>query len=308
MRKLLSVCLVATCLVFIANSARAQAIAARTWVSGVGDDDNSCSRTAPCKTFAGALAKTESHGEIDCLDPGGFGNVLIRQSVTIDCHDVLAGSTTSNPGADAIWIQFQFFDSSDTTKQVIHRNMAARGDTTQDAGIRISGTGQGTFVSIEDCVVSANFGSPNGAGIVDERGRGALAIDNAKVINNGLAGIQLPGASDGSFRAVITNTRVYNSTVGINIGADVYVQLTHSIVSNNETAGLIVATGGALMVDSTTISHNGNGIQNTGLMQLSNSDVTYNTTAISGSISSFSNNRFGRNTSMGGTIVPITQQ
>src|ERR1051326_3206727 len=63
----------------------AQAQATRTWVSGVGDDANPCSRTAPCKTFAGPISKTASPGIINCLDPGGFGAVTITKSITIDC-------------------------------------------------------------------------------------------------------------------------------------------------------------------------------------------------------------------------------
>src|ERR1041385_5407036 len=60
--------------------------ATRTWVSGVGDDANPCSRTAPCKTFAGAISKTAPNGEIDVLDPGGFGEVTITKSITLDCN------------------------------------------------------------------------------------------------------------------------------------------------------------------------------------------------------------------------------
>src|SRR5450830_985173 len=63
----------------------AAAQATRTWVSGVGDDVNPCSRTAPCKTFAGAISKTAVGGEINCIDPGGFGAVTITKSITIDC-------------------------------------------------------------------------------------------------------------------------------------------------------------------------------------------------------------------------------
>src|SRR6266566_8473429 len=63
----------------------AQAQAPRTWVSGVGDDLNPCSRTAPCKTFAGAISKTAAGGKINCLDPGGFGAVTITKSIEIDC-------------------------------------------------------------------------------------------------------------------------------------------------------------------------------------------------------------------------------
>jgi hypothetical protein len=65
-------------------SSAAQAQATRTWVSGVGDDANPCSRTAPCKTFAGAISKTAPRGEINALDPGGFGAVTITKAITID--------------------------------------------------------------------------------------------------------------------------------------------------------------------------------------------------------------------------------
>src|SRR6266581_7170142 len=72
----------AVTMLFVASPASAQAT--RTWVSGVGDDVNPCSRTAPCKTFAGAISKTAASGEIDALDPGGFGAVTITKSITID--------------------------------------------------------------------------------------------------------------------------------------------------------------------------------------------------------------------------------
>src|SRR5690348_18338058 len=76
-------------------SAPAQAQATRTWVSGVGSDANPCSRTAPCITFAGAISKTASGGEIDCLDPGGFGAVTITKAITIDCGGVTGGPLAS---------------------------------------------------------------------------------------------------------------------------------------------------------------------------------------------------------------------
>src|SRR3984893_18082597 len=81
--------------------------ASRTWVSGVGDDVNPCSRTAPCKTFAGAISKTAANGEINCLDPGGFGAVTITKSLTIKCQytegGILAAGTNGiiiNAGAN----------------------------------------------------------------------------------------------------------------------------------------------------------------------------------------------------------------
>src|SRR5919202_1904972 len=88
-----------TCALFIiALSSLAHAQATRTWVSGVGDDVNPCSRTAPCKTFAGAISKTAIGGEIDALDSGGFGTVTVTKSITIDGGStqgsILASGTT----------------------------------------------------------------------------------------------------------------------------------------------------------------------------------------------------------------------
>jgi hypothetical protein len=93
----LSLTFAASLLVLVLQAVPGHAQATRTWVSGVGDDANPCSRTAPCKTFAGAISKTVSGGEIDCLDPGGFGAVTITKSITIDCSgtfgSVLAAGT-----------------------------------------------------------------------------------------------------------------------------------------------------------------------------------------------------------------------
>src|SRR2546421_7915819 len=81
----------AVLIIGLACSTMAQAQATRTWVSGVGDDANPCSRTAPCKTFAGAISKTAAGGEISVLDPGGFGAVTITKAITIDGEGTLAG-------------------------------------------------------------------------------------------------------------------------------------------------------------------------------------------------------------------------
>jgi hypothetical protein len=76
--------------------------ATRTWVSGVGDDANPCSRTAPCKTFAGAISKTANGGEINCLDPGGFGGLTINKSLTIKCHYTEGGALVAGTNAFVI--------------------------------------------------------------------------------------------------------------------------------------------------------------------------------------------------------------
>src|SRR5919204_3447391 len=110
-------------LIALALPASASAQASRTWVSGVGDDANPCSRTAPCKTFAGAISKTANGGEINCLDPGGFGGVTITKSLTIKCQYTEGGVLVS--GTNAIVVN------------------AAATDTVTLRGLDINGIGTG---------------------------------------------------------------------------------------------------------------------------------------------------------------------
>src|ERR1017187_10013965 len=92
MRKFLFLFAAIAASVFLSSSLTpANAQATRTWVSGVGDDANPCSRTAPCKTFAGAISKTAAAGEINCIDTGGFGALTVTKSMTISCEAGTAG-------------------------------------------------------------------------------------------------------------------------------------------------------------------------------------------------------------------------
>src|ERR1700716_4087029 len=91
MRRIALLAIAAGFVVPLMASAPAHAQATRTWVSGVGDDVNPCSRTAPCKTFAGAISKTATGGIINCIDSGGFGAVTIGKNLTIDCRPFLGG-------------------------------------------------------------------------------------------------------------------------------------------------------------------------------------------------------------------------
>src|SRR5947199_6452058 len=99
MKRFLLGALIAGALSAVSFVAPASAQASRTWVSGVGDDANPCSRTAPCKTFAGAISKTAASGEINCLDPGGFGAVTITKSITITCYYTEGGVLVSGTNA-----------------------------------------------------------------------------------------------------------------------------------------------------------------------------------------------------------------
>src|SRR5450432_1509282 len=117
MKRVLQIVTFAASMAAFASLANAQAT--RTWVSGVGDDVNPCSRTAPCKTFAGAISKTAAGGEINCLDPGGFGGVTITKSMTLNCHEVFGSILVA--GSPGITINALASD------KVILRNLQIQG-------------------------------------------------------------------------------------------------------------------------------------------------------------------------------------
>src|SRR5438067_9811507 len=119
------------CLPMLA-AAPAHAQATRTWVSGVGDDVNPCSRTAPCKTFAGAISKTADKGEINCLDPGGFGAVTTTKSITIDCAGTFGSILAA--GTNGVHVNDSATATPNTTK-VILRNLSINGATTCLIGV-----------------------------------------------------------------------------------------------------------------------------------------------------------------------------
>src|ERR671921_1978370 len=108
-------------------SSAAHAQATRTWVSGVGDDLNPCSRTAPCKTFAGAISKTFINGEIDCLDPGGFGTVTITKSITIDGTTGAGFGSILASGTNGVNINLTSSAVDDPTRTVRLRNLSING-------------------------------------------------------------------------------------------------------------------------------------------------------------------------------------
>src|SRR2546423_13696521 len=104
----------ALALIALARPSSAFGQASRTWVSGVGDDASPCSRTAPCKTFAGAISKTAVNGEINSLDPGGFGALTITKSITVDCHEIFASVLHS--GVNGVNINFDSFGAADARR------------------------------------------------------------------------------------------------------------------------------------------------------------------------------------------------
>jgi hypothetical protein len=174
--------------------------ATRTWVSGVGDDVNPCSRTAPCKTFAGAISKTANGGEINCLDPGGFGAVTINKTLVIDCHYTEGGVLA---GGNGIVVNATASDI------VVLRGLDIFGVNPPTHGVRIL---VAQAVIIEDCVIR-RFNLANSFGIsFQPTGTTALYVSNSTISQNGSGatggGIQIQPTGSGGGRVIVTNSRI----------------------------------------------------------------------------------------------------
>src|SRR5262245_34601026 len=174
MRKSSLLTIIMACFIALMCGTSARAQASRTWVSGLGDDANPCSRTAPCKTFAGAISKTIAGGEIDALDPGGFGAVTITKAITIDGGGQIASVLAS--GTNGIVVQ------AGTNDVVTLRNL-------QLNGIRASGNGglngvlflSGNALHVDNCNI---FGfTQNAINAASTTNSSQLTINNTFLTN-----------------------------------------------------------------------------------------------------------------------------
>lgn len=268
-------------------SAPAHAQASRTWVSGVGDDVNPCSRTAPCKTFAGAISKTAAFGEINCLDPAGYGAVTITKSITLNCSSTIGSVLVA--GSNGIII------NAAATDKVTLRNIQLQGLAgTASPGLNGVRILSAASVSIENCVIT-QFSQ---AGISDVRtaGNTQLFVRNTVISNNNGTGIGL-GAT-GPNKIIIDGTEVVGNLFGIGTGPGNSAMVTRSVFSGN-TTGVEADAGGAVNVDNSSITGNGTGVQSTSNIRLSNSDVSFNATGFNGVAITYGNNRMLGNTALG---------
>ncbi|HEY9420407.1 MAG TPA: right-handed parallel beta-helix repeat-containing protein, partial [Thermoanaerobaculia bacterium] len=296
----------------------AMAQATRTWVSGVGDDVNPCSRTAPCKTFAGAISKTAAGGEINALDPGGFGGVTITKSITISAEGVEGGVLVS--GTNAIVV-----NGADI---VVH----LRGLDIEGLGTGLNGISyvQGAALHVENCVIR-NFrgASPQGHGIkfAPSAGANELYVQNTTIINNGAVGtgggvLILPSGA-ASVKAVFNNVSIDNNNFGLRVDGmsstgGINVTVDGGSASGNTNASILSVTGGTVtqvMVKGTAISNNGFGPRADGAsatLRFGNTVVTGNGTGLStangGTLLSYGNNFVDGNTSDGiaPSVIPGT--
>jgi hypothetical protein len=284
-----------TCAIFIlALSSLAQAQATRTWVSGVGADDNPCSRTAPCKTFAGAISKTADGGEIDALDSGGFGAVTVTKGITIDG----TGTVASILNALTNGINANDAANGAGTKVMIFRNITIQGAGSGLTGINITSA---KSVFVEGVAISGQ-GSGSGRGISDTRTvtGGSLYVNNSDIRNNTGSGIVVsPSSGTPSLQATINNVRLEQNGSGglgtgfVIAGTNVRGTISHSVIAKSPSFGLQSDLNSKMNVDQCWIAYNNAGVEATGgsEMRISNSVVTFNTTTnTSGNVKSYGNN------------------
>lgn len=280
----------------VAFTAVANAQAIRTWVSGVGDDANPCSRTAPCKTFAGAISKTAASGEIDSMDPGGYGTVTITKSMTID------GAMSGKAGITAAGGFTGVIINAGDTGIVVLRNLLINGAGTGLNGIRILSA---KAVYIEDCHIFGFQGSSptTGRGISDERTttNGTLFVVNTVAERNEQTNIFISPSATGIV-AVLDNVKLLDSNAnsGLSVRGGSSASIKNSVISANNNFGIVAeadAGGTNVTVENCLITNNGTGVAtvtNSPTIYLSNNTITGNNTGInvySGSILSFGNNK-----------------
>lgn len=293
------------CTVSFAIIGNAQA--SRTWVSGVGDDVNPCSRTAPCKTFAGAISKTAANGEINTLDPGGYGTVTITKSITIDGEGTMASILAAGASAGVII-------NAASTDTIILRNLSINGGGTGLNGIRIISA---KAVYIENLKIF-NFSN---RGITDDRSTGgSLFVLNTTVEKNAQSNIFIsPTLGGPGIIGDLRNVNLLGSTgnSGLAVRGGSKVSISNSLISGNFNFGIVAeedAGNTDVTVESCVVTNNGTGIgvlNNAPNIRISNVTVTGNTVGLSissGTIFSFGNNKIDGNGSSSPVSGVIPQQ
>ena len=294
--------------VIFISVAVAQAQATRTWVSGVGDDANPCSRTAPCKTFAGAISKTAASGEIDALDPGGFGAVTITKAITIDGGPGVAGVLVS--GANGIVVAAGINDV------VTLRNLDINGSGPLIVSLSGVQFNSGAGLHIENSTIygfataGINF-APTGTSFLsvtrtivrDNAGGGLLVIPgssgaaNITVVDSHFDhnqfGIRAQDRAEVSVRGSTAAFNIGNGFLAVSTSAPVEMVLDNCLSGSNQSSG-IWSKGPAATVymANTSVTHNSNGV----------------TSISGGSILSFGNNRIMSNSTNGGPTSVVSQQ
>jgi hypothetical protein len=296
----------------------ASAQATRTWVSGVGDDVNPCSRTAPCKTFAGAISKTAAGGEINCLDPGGFGAVTITKAMTIDCNYTEGGVLAAGNGIVV---------NAAATDVVVLRGLDIFGVNPPSNGVRFLA---GAALIIEDSVIR-RFNAANSFGVsfAPSTAGARLYMHNVTVSDNGSGGsgggIQIQPTGSGSAQIELDEVRLFdNANLGLRAlagGTGISGLLNRVTAMRSSGDGVVASAATAsppvtLMITNSNFSGNtSRGITADGVgatIRVAESNITGNMTGVqalnSGKVNTYGNNRNDANNSDGAFTLPIIPQ
>jgi hypothetical protein len=288
-------------ILFVTCSTLAHAQATRTWVSGVGDDANPCSRTAPCKTFAGAISKTASGGEINVLDPGGFGGVTITKSITISSEGFEAGVLVS--GTNAIIVNVP-----NATDAVVLRGLDIEGLGTGLNGITVI---TGGTVFVEKCTI--NHFTQSGINFAPTVAGSQLHVSDTIVRNSGNFGAS---TGQGIFvnptstaKATLDHVRMENNVAGLKVQGSSNTTVNQSVAAANAFAGFSGAAGASfLTIENSVSTKNGTGVVcNAGTtVRLGNNSITDNPITLggTGTCQSFKNNDID----VAVTVTPINPQ
>ena len=272
----------------------ANAQATRTWVSGVGDDVNPCSRTAPCKTFAGAISKTATGGEITVLDPGGYGTITITKSITIDGNGVGSILASASPAGVTI-------NAAGAVVHLKRLSINGAGTTLGQNGIRVLSAAK---VHIDDVSIY-NF-SARGISLSGTTPT-QVHVRNTTISNiSTTAFVALPSTGTADLRATIENSSITNNGVGVSTAGGIFVgnggrvMVTNTRISNNTAPGVQASTGGQAFIDNCDVSWNEHGVRASGgTVHISRSTLNFNTNnAVSvsaGAVFSFGDNRMTGN-------------
>ena len=291
-------------------AASAQAQNARSFVSAQsGSDSNNCSRLTPCRTFAYAITQTNAGGEIDTLDPGGYGAVTIAKAMSIVSGLGEAGVLTPS-GATGITI------SAGVNDVINLRGLIVEGAGAGSNGIVFN---TGKSLTIEKCVIRNH--TNNGIAFVPNGSSNLVMSDTFVANNKGGNGVAVVPSGSGAVTAVFNRVEADNNGDGILVdstsylGTDLNATMSDSVAADNSGAGLKVnsnGTGFNVLMFRSVAANNGTGLIAQGMnaeLRVDQSTVTGNasgwTALLGGAVQSYGNNSIDGNSSNQGAPPSI---
>jgi hypothetical protein len=292
--------IICVCSMFAAATVNAQAT--RTWVSGVGDDVNPCSRTAPCKTFAGAISKTAEGGEIDPLDPAGYGTLTITKAIVVDGGTGSGWASVLNSGGISGFNVNVTTGTHVSDAVVILRNITVNGASQSPSAAGLHGINyiKAAQLIVENCVIENQ--STTGINQSSMATSGALRVNDCFFDNTGTG--MLVTTSSGFATAQVDHCRYNALAAGLNTTSNAFVTVRDSFfaATSGANGGVRANTGCQVNVSNSMFAGNTTAANVAGgTIRLTNNDFFNNTTAISGTAESANNNRFRGNGADGTT-------